>query len=105
MTYSTPTDLRSHRRDLGFTKRTLAKVIGVGGKRTVRWEKGARKIPRWVPVMLDLLKNEADQSEADDRRLEAEKRCLDHLRLAGEVLALARGSGNAWDDGRPTSGS
>ena len=29
--------------------------------------------------------------------LEAEKRCLDHLRLAGEVLALARGSGNAWD--------
>ena len=54
-----PQGLRSQRLALGMTQGELGKALGLGprdpGRTVRRWELGERKIPGWLPTLIDLL--------------------------------------------------
>ena len=52
----TPADLKKFRRDRGLTQAQAAALVGVGSFRTWQdWERGERKIPKWLRKMIDFL--------------------------------------------------
>ena len=52
----TPADLKKFRRDRGLTQAQAAALVGAGSYRTWQdWERGQRKIPGWLPKMIDFL--------------------------------------------------
>ena len=52
----TPAALKTTRKSLRLSQAEFARVLGVSSDRTVRkWEDGERDVPKYVPILLDLL--------------------------------------------------
>ena len=51
----TPAELKSARKSLGLTVKQFASVVGVTRDAVCKWESGARPIPRYVEVIVELL--------------------------------------------------
>ena len=51
----TPATLKQWRTGLGLTQIQAAELLGVDQSQITRWERGERKIPRWLRGYLDCL--------------------------------------------------
>ncbi len=51
----TPADLKSARKSLGLSAERLAALVGVTRDAVCKWESGARPIPRWLELLVDIL--------------------------------------------------
>ena len=57
----TPAALKLAREAAGLNQRNFARLIGVTPGAVSLWESGQRKIPRWLGVMVGLLKTKEDK--------------------------------------------
>ena len=55
----TAPDFRSAISRLGYTQRGFAAYVGANERTVRRWADGEQDIPRWVPVMLELMERDA----------------------------------------------
>lgn len=51
----TGTELISMRLKHGYTRAEMARELDVNPTTILRWEKGQRRIPSWVPKIMELL--------------------------------------------------
>lgn len=51
----TPAALKSARKSLGLSAERLATLVGVTRDAVCKWESGARPIPRWLALLVDIL--------------------------------------------------